>query len=344
MSSSSSPVLDIRSVTRRYRERTAVDSASLSLARGETVCLLGPSGCGKSTLLRLAGGLEPVDDGEIETEGRILSRPGLTAPPEGRGIGIVFQDFALFPHLTVIANVSFGIARLDSGERRARALSLLAMFHMQDRADAYPHMLSGGEQQRVAIARSLARRPSAILLDEPFSGLDGHLKGEVRRTVLAGLREAGASVLVVTHDPEEAMLMADRVALMSEGRILQTGTAEDCYLRPVSVAAARLLGEATVVPAQVSGARARTVFGDLPAEGLADGEAVAVIRPEAFTVDDGGALVSVKAVRFAGVYHEIDLAVGPVSARMRIACGTLPSLGSARVSVDPSRARVFALA
>lgn len=344
MSSSASPVLDIRSVTRRYRERTAVYSASLSVARGEIVCLLGPSGCGKSTLLRLAAGLEPVDDGEIHVEGRMLSGPGLTAPPEDRGIGLVFQDFALFPHLTVTENVMFGIARLDPSERRARVSSLLAMFHMQDRADAYPHMLSGGEQQRVAIARSLARRPSAILLDEPFSGLDGHLKGEVRRTVLAGLREAGASVVVVTHDPVEAMLMADRLALMSEGRILQTGTAEDCYLRPVSIAAARLLGEANVIPAQVSGGRARTAFGDLPAGNLADGEALAMIRPEAFTVADVGTLVTVKAVRFAGTHHEIDLVAGAVSAGMRLSGGTLPSVGSSRVCIDPGRARVFASA
>ena len=343
MSSSASPVLDIRSVTRRYRERTAVDSASLIIARGEIVCLLGPSGCGKSTLLRLAAGLEPVDDGEIHVEGRMLSGPGLTAPPEDRGIGLVFQDFALFPHLTVTENVMFGIARLDPAERRERVSSLLAMFRMQDRADAYPHMLSGGEQQRVAIARSLARRPSAILLDEPFSGLDGHLKGEVRRTVLAGLRKAGASVLVVTHDPEEAMLMADRLALMSEGRILQTGTAEDCYLRPLSVATARLLGEANVIPAHVSGGLARTAFGDLPTEVAIDGSAMVMIRPEAFNFADGGAEVTVQAVRFAGDHHEVEVAAGGVSARMKLLSGSPPGLGLARVSIDPVRTRVLPL-
>lgn len=341
MSLSGSPVLDIRSVTKRYRERTAVASISLSLARGEVVCLLGPSGCGKSTLLRLAAGLEPVDEGEIEVDGRVLSGPGLTVPPEDRGIGLVFQDFALFPHLKVSENVMFGIARLDPAERRARVSSLLAMFRMQDRADAYPHVLSGGEQQRVAIARSLARRPSAILLDEPFSGLDDHLKGEVRRTVLAGLREAGASVLVVTHDPEEAMLMADRMALMSEGRILQTGTAEACYLRPVSIAAARLLGEANIVPARVSGGRAHTAFGDLPAADAADGEALAMIRPEAFSLANGSTEVTVEAVRFAGAQHEIDLAAGGLSVRMRLPGGSPPSLGRTFVRVDPLRTRVF---
>jgi len=343
LSSSSSPVLDIRSVTKRYRERTAVDSASLSLARGEIVCLLGPSGCGKSTLLRLAAGLEPVDDGEIEVEGRVLSGPGLTAPPEDRGIGLVFQDFALFPHLTVTENVMFGIARLDLAERHARVASLLAMFRIQDRADAYPHMLSGGEQQRVAIARSLARRPSAILLDEPFSGLDGHLKGEVRRTVLAGFREADASVLVVTHDPEEAMLMADRLVLMSDGRMLQTGTAADCYLRPVSIAAARLLGEANVVPAQVSGGLAHTAFGDLPAGDVPDGGALAMIRPEAFSLADGGVKVVVEAARFAGAHHEVDLVAGGVTARMWLSGDSPPPLGPARVAADPDRCRVFPL-
>lgn len=344
MSSSASPVLDIRSISKRYRERTAVDAASLSLAPGEIVCLLGPSGCGKSTLLRLAAGLEPIDDGEIEIEGRLLSRRGLTAPPEDRGIGLVFQDFALFPHLNVAENVMFGIARLDPAQRRARVSSLLSLFRMHDRADAYPHMLSGGEQQRVAIARSLARRPSAILLDEPFSGLDGHLKGEVRRTVLAGLREAGASVLVVTHDPEEAILMADRIALMSEGRILQTGTAEDCYLRPVSLAAARLLGETNIIPAHVTGGRAHTAFGDLPAGDVPDGEALAMIRPEAFSLAQGAAEVSVQAVRFAGAQHEIELVAGGLSARMRLSGGLPPSQGRAFVRLDPSRTRVFPVA
>lgn len=343
MSSSASPVLDIRSVTRRYRERTAVDSASLIIARGEIVCLLGPSGCGKSTLLRLAAGLEPVDDGEIHVEGRMLSGPGLTAPPEDRGIGLVFQDFALFPHLTVTENVMFGIARLDPAERRARVSSLLAMFRMQDRADAYPHMLSGGEQQRVAIARSLARRPSAILLDEPFSGLDGHLKGEVRRTVLAGLREAGASVLVVTHDPEEAMLMGDRMALMANGRILQTGTAEDCYLRPVSIAAARLLGEANAFSVQVSDGRARTPFGALPATDVIDGPATMMIRPEALRFAASGVEVSVQAVRFAGGHHEIDVSAGGVNLCMKLFNDSPPCIGLARVSIDPVRTKVFAL-
>lgn len=335
----SSTVLDIRSVTKRYRGRLAVDAASLGLARGEIVCLLGPSGCGKTTLLRLAAGLEPVDAGEIESEGRILSRQGFTAPPEGRCTGIVFQDFALFPHLSVFDNVAFGITQADAAARRARVMTLLEMFRMEARADAYPHMLSGGEQQRIAIARALAPQPSAIMLDEPFSGLDGHLKSEVRETVLAGLRQASASVLVVTHDPAEAILMADRLALMSEGRILQTGTAEACYFDPVSIAAARLLGEANVIPAQVMDGWARTAFGILPAPGLENGEGLAMIRPEAFRLDPNGSPAEVASVRFAGASHEIDLVAAGVPIRMRSA--SPPSRGPVRVSIEPTRAKVF---
>ena len=232
----------VRSVTKRYGETLAVDRATLELQPGRITCLLGPSGCGKSTLLRIIAGLERADEGEIEAGGRLLLGRGANVPPERRRIGFVFQDFALFPHLTALQNVTFGLKGEPAAEARARATELLERFRLSARASAWPHSLSGGEQQRVAIARALAPRPTALLLDEPFSGLDGDLRSQVRDAVLAGLRDTEAAVLVVTHDPEEAMLLGDEVLLMTEGRIVQSGTPEECYFRPNSVAAARLLG------------------------------------------------------------------------------------------------------
>jgi len=236
-------VLTVEGVSRAYGQRRAVIEASLTLEAGKITCLLGPSGSGKSTLLRLIAGLEPVDAGVIRAGDEVLSRPGHTTAPERRGTGLVFQDYALFPHLTVLDNVRFGLTALPRGEQRARAMAALDRVGLADRARDWPHALSGGEQQRVALARSLVREPAAILLDEPFSGLDAHLKAGVRDELTAALRAAGAAVLIVTHDPGEAMMMADRLVLMDGGRVIQSGEPADCHDRPASVAAARLLGE-----------------------------------------------------------------------------------------------------
>ncbi|HSJ99557.1 MAG TPA: ABC transporter ATP-binding protein, partial [Myxococcota bacterium] len=221
-------IVSVRSVTKRYGATVAVDGATLELNPGRITCLLGPSGCGKSTLLRVIAGLEHADEGEIEAGGRLLLGPRTNVPPEERRIGFVFQDFALFPHLTALDNVMFGLKGEPATEARARASELLERFRLSARASAWPHSVSGGEQQRVAIARALAPRPTALLLDEPFSGLDGDLRSQVIESVLAGLRDTEAAVLVVTHDPEEAMLLGDHIVLMSEGRIVQSGTPEDC--------------------------------------------------------------------------------------------------------------------
>ncbi|MGZ8370686.1 MAG: ABC transporter ATP-binding protein, partial [Caulobacteraceae bacterium] len=225
-------VIEVREVRRVYGKTIAVDGASLTLNAGEITCLLGPSGCGKSTLLRLIAGLEPVDGGEIVSGGKPISGKGVHLAPEARGVGMVFQDYALFPHLTVLGNVEFGLRRAPAPERRNRAMAELERVRMAGRAGAWPQALSGGEQQRVALARALARSPKAMLLDEPFSGLDGRLKAEVRDTTLSALRSAGVATLLVTHDAEEAMMMGDTIALMRDGRILQSGSPRDCYLKP----------------------------------------------------------------------------------------------------------------
>lgn len=340
MTSPSTSTLNIRAVTRAYPGTLALDAVSLSLQSGRIMCLLGPSGSGKSTLLRVLAGLEPVDAGEIEVNGRICSAPGLTVPPEARDIGLVFQDCALFPHLTVAQNIAFGLNKLDRQARRARTLDLLEGFKLAHRIDAWPHTLSGGEMQRVAIARALAREPAALLLDEPFSGLDGDLKAEVRALVLSGLRAARAAILIVTHDPEEAMLVGDDLALMSSGRLLQTGSPEQCYLNPVSVAAARLLGPANAVPATIEHGLARTPFGTLPAEGKT-GPAMLMIRPEGLRLAAEGAPVTVSAVHFGGAFHEVRVEAEGVTAVLRCSATEPPARGPAHVVIEPTRAHLL---
>jgi iron(III) transport system ATP-binding protein len=291
--------LVVERVRRLYGAMAAVEEASLTLEPGRLTCLLGPSGCGKSTLLRLIAGLEPVDGGEISSGGELLSGHGRHVPPEARRIGLVFQDYALFPHLRVLDNVGFGLRRQAKTERHRRSMEVLELVRMADRAQAWPHQLSGGEQQRVALARALAPRPRAILLDEPFSGLDGALKVEVREAALAALRQAAVATLIVTHDPEEAMLMADEIALMSDGRILQTGAPLDLYLRPASAAAARLLGETNLLEVTLKNGCAETAFGVVPAAGR-NGPARLVVRPEGVRLEAGGEPATVIATAFIG--------------------------------------------
>ncbi len=336
-----SPVLALRGVSRLYGGRPAVAEAGFDLHAGRIACLLGPSGCGKSTLLRLIAGLEPVDAGEIRIGGARMSAVGATVPPEDRGAGLVFQDFALFPHLSVADNIGFGLKSLPSARRDGRVAALLRRFHLEPLASAWPHRLSGGEQQRVAIARALARSPAILLLDEPFSGLDGHLRAAVRQSVLADLRAAGAAVLIVTHDPEEAMLMADDLLLMAGGRILQTGSPESCYLRPVSLAAARLLGEAATLSARVERGVAHTAFGALPAPHLPDGAACAMARPEAPRIGDTGVAAEVSDLRFAGTFHRVTLSSAGATLTA-LTTGPAPPIGSqVRVTLDPTRTAVF---
>jgi len=213
-------VLHADTVSFRYgRGPTVVDRLSLTVCRGEVHALLGASGSGKSTLLRLLAGLERPDAGRIVIQGRTVAEGRHALPPERRPVGVVFQDYALFPHLSVERNVCFGMSHRSRRERFAAARELLHRVGLEDKAKAMPHTLSGGQQQRVALARALARNPAVMLLDEPFSGLDAELRGRVRETTLQVLRDAGVAVLMVTHDPAEAHAAADRVSVMRAGRI-----------------------------------------------------------------------------------------------------------------------------
>ena len=335
------PALTVRGAARRFGARLAVDRVDLDLHAGRITALLGPSGCGKSTLLLMIAGLEPMDGGTIHAEGRLLADAAHSTPPEARGVGLVFQDYALFPHLSVADNVAFGLKDRPRAERRRTALEWLDSVHLADRADAWPHMLSGGEQQRVALVRALARRPHTVLLDEPFSGLDRHLKSEVRQTLMEALRAADAAVLMVTHDAEEALLMADDLALMDKGRILQTGAPDDAYLRPASPAAARLLGETELLAAEVQAGVATTAFGSLPAPAAPDGPAWVMIRPGDARLSTEGVPAAVAATAFGGPFTEVKVQAGQQTLRLRMT-GPFPAVGEAvRVSLDAARARIY---
>ena len=302
--------LSLRALTRRFGQRMAVDGVSLDARRGEVLCLLGPSGCGKSTTLRIAAGLERPDSGLVFVGGRLVEGEGRHEPPETRRVGLMFQDYALFPHLTAKQNVAFGLAKLPRAMREARAEEELARVGLSHLGHAFPHTLSGGEQQRVALARMLAPKPDVVLMDEPFSGLDAALRDEVRGTTLARLKEAGTAVVMVTHDPDEAMRVGSRVALMRAGRIVQTGTPSEIYLHPADPQAAALFGGANVFHARVTNGCVASPFGQTPTKTVAEGEWAEILyRPASVRVADTGVPARVLAVRPYAGQLEVEAAL-----------------------------------
>ncbi len=279
------PLLEIRHVTRRFSGRAVVDDVSLKVMPGQVTCLLGPSGCGKSTTLRIIAGVDRQDEGAVLVNGRVISDDRTDTPPEERSIGLMFQDFALFPHLSVAENVAFGLTGPRAGQR-ARAAELLARVELDWAIDAYPHELSGGEQQRVALARALVPKPKIMLMDEPFSGLDDRLKDEIRDTTLSVLKDEGTAVLLVTHEPDEAMRMADEIALMRQGRIVQQGAPYNIYNAPADMECAAFFSDINVIKGKVEGALVTTAFGEFLAPGHPDGELIdIVIRPQHLRID-----------------------------------------------------------
>ncbi len=279
------PRLEIRGLTRRAGGRDILHDVSLSIDRGEVTCLLGPSGCGKSTTLRIVAGIDRQDAGEIAIDGETVSDAGRHDPPERRGVGLMFQDFALFPHLSVAENVGFGLTG-SRAARAARVAELLARVALPDAGEKYPHELSGGEQQRVALVRAVAPRPRVMLMDEPFSGLDNRLRDGIRDETLDILKEEGTAVLLVTHEPEEAMRMADQIALMRAGRVVQIGAPYNVYHAPVDRMAAAFFSDVNVIRGRVQGSLTDTPFGRFLAPGLPDGtEVEIVIRPQHLRID-----------------------------------------------------------
>jgi iron(III) transport system ATP-binding protein len=323
--------LDFEDICHSFTPGTeTLADVSLSAEPGEVLCLLGPSGSGKTTLLRIAAGIEPQTTGRVLLNGREIAGPSVFLPPEQRSIGLVFQDFALFPHMTILDNVRFGLTALTREEGRRQAHIALARVGLESYATSYPHVLSGGEQQRVALARALAPRPAVLLMDEPFSGLDSRLKDSVRAETLAILRESRATAIVVTHDAEEAMRMGDRIALLKDGRLVQAGRAEDLYLKPTNLFVAGFFSELNIFEGRVRNRAVETSLGPIDADGLSDGaEAKVAIRTTGFDVSEtaGQTEARILSRRYLGVVELLELAVPgaetPVRARVR--CGALSS-------------------
>jgi iron(III) transport system ATP-binding protein len=281
----SKPRLEIRNLSRQFDARMAADDVSLTLQSGQVTCLLGPSGCGKSTTLRIVAGVERQDSGEIHVDGALVCDGTRSLPPEHRNIGMMFQDFALFPHLSVLENVAFGLRGANSA-RKTRAHEMLERVDLKGYSAKMPYELSGGEQQRVALARAVAPRPKIMLLDEPFSGLDDRLRDGIRDKTLRVLREDGAAVLMVTHDPAEAMKMADEIALMRSGRIVQKGAPYTIYNSPSDRDAAAFFSDINVMTCKVESSLAQTPFGKFFAPGHPDGTILdIVIRPQHIRID-----------------------------------------------------------
>ncbi|MCE2463827.1 MAG: ABC transporter ATP-binding protein, partial [Dehalococcoidia bacterium] len=228
----SHPVIHCQGVTKTFQGTPAVRDVSLFLEQGEILALVGPSGCGKTTLLRLVAGFESPNTGTITLDGRPVAGRGSWVSPEARQLGMVFQDYALFPNMTVVQNIAFGLGKLSRQAREDRVGEMLEMVRLNHLADRYPHQLSGGEQQRVALARSLAPHPLALLLDEPFSSLDPQLRAQLREEVKNILQSSGVTTIYVTHDQEEALFMGDKVAVMTSGSLEQVGTPEDIFHHP----------------------------------------------------------------------------------------------------------------
>ncbi len=277
----------VHGVTKAFGSTRAVAGVDLELSDGELVSVLGPSGCGKTTLLRMIAGFETPDAGTIVVGSQTVAGPGQWVPPERRRIGMVFQDYALFPHLSVRDNVAFGLVRRERAERERLTASTLELVGLQHKQERYAHELSGGERQRVALARALAPGPALVLLDEPFSSLDATLRADLRREVALILREAGATALLVTHDQEEALTLGDRLAVMRDGRLVQAGAPTEVYARPADRWTAQFVGEVNVLAGMADGLSVSTEVGGLTLAAPAAGMVQVALRPEQLRLETG---------------------------------------------------------
>ncbi|MFO1067169.1 MAG: ABC transporter ATP-binding protein [Geminicoccaceae bacterium] len=340
--------LEVTGLSHRFGERTVVDGVELAVRAGEVHCLVGPSGCGKTTTLRLIAGLERLQAGRIAIAGRVVAEPGFALPPEDRRVGLMFQDFALFPHLRVVDNVAFGLRGLDRAARIERARTWLRRVNMAQHAASWPHTLSGGEQQRVALARALAPEPALILLDEAFSALDTSLRAMVREEALGVLRDSGTPTLLVTHDAEEAIRVGDRIHAMQDGRIVQAGTPAELYSRPASAFVAGFFGPISRFTGRVAGGRVPTPLGSVVAAAAGEGSEVeVVVRPEAIRLaaagSRGGVTATVMGRRDLGPVHVLKLGLPDGSTlKVRQAAARGAAAGDAvEIDLDPAHLFVY---
>jgi iron(III) transport system ATP-binding protein len=302
----SEPHVELNGLCKRYPDVTALYDLSLNVNRGEFFSLLGPSGCGKTTTLRLVAGLDCLSEGSIAIDGLLVSSPTYFMPPEKRGVGIVFQDYALFPHMTVYENVAFGLYGSPKAAITKRVGELLALVGLASAGQKYPHEMSGGQKQRVALARALAPAPKVMLLDEPFSNLDAELRAALRSETKEILRESGATVILVTHDQEEAFSLSDRVGLLSGGKLEQVGTPYEIYHHPASRFVADFVGRADYLPARVEGSFVVSRLGRFALSvphpsNLSDGELL--IRPDDVSIaPDTAGEATITDVRFLGAH------------------------------------------
>jgi iron(III) transport system ATP-binding protein len=281
-------MIDIKKLNFTYQKRSQtkiVNDISFKINKGEIVCLLGPSGCGKTSTLRLIAGLETPSSGKISIAGVCVNNKNIFVEPHKRDVGFLFQDFALFPHLTTKENIAWGLFNKTKTDKETRIEKLLIQTSMTDHGDKYPHELSGGEQQRVSLARALAPKPSLLLLDEPFSSLDTTLRHEIREETRQILKATNTTSIVVTHDPEEAMLIADKIILMHDGKILQQGTAKEIYDNPKNNFAASFFGYSNQFDGVVKGNIVETIIGNIPNQNFMNNTKLDIIaRPEALSI------------------------------------------------------------
>ncbi|WP_286997130.1 MULTISPECIES: ABC transporter ATP-binding protein [Comamonas] len=304
-------MLEVKNVSLGYGNHIVVQNVSMRLDQGEIGCLLGPSGCGKTTLLRAIAGFEPVRAGQIDLQGKTVASLALHVPPQARDIGMVFQDHALFPHLSVGDNIGFGLHRMAKPLRAARVHEMLELVGLEGMGQRWPHELSGGQQQRVALARALAPRPSLLLMDEPFSSLDTSMRESIAREVRAILKQAKATALMVTHDQNEAFAMADNVGVMARGQLMQWGNAVQVYCAPATQDVAQFVGDGALVSAQATaGGQWQTALGLLPSGHphyqTAQGVQV-LLRPEHVAVVEKGVRAQVRERTFRGSHFVFEL-------------------------------------
>jgi iron(III) transport system ATP-binding protein len=345
MTASGVPALAITGVSKRFGAVEALSAVSVEIARGKIACLVGQSGCGKSTLLRAIAGVEAVDSGTVAIEGRVVTGPGIFVEPEDRTVGFMFQDYALFPHLTARQNILFGLKGLSKPAALTRANETIERLGIAALADRYPHMLSGGEQQRVALARALAPQPHVLLMDEPFSNLDRRLRDTVRQETLALLRSLGTTAIIVTHDPEEALSMGDKVVLMHKGKIIETGSGDAIYSYPQTAYAAEFFSRVNRIPARRAGDWLDTAVGRFPAPCGSSGAVLVYVRPQSVSLHKEGVAAKVTGRVLLGEIEEVSLSVSglddPLIMRTSARCG-LDVGNVVQVRIDPQDIMVFA--